>query len=102
MVRAHVFYQCIPDCYAKRSFFSGGGIGGLSLAHMLSKFAPDIQVDIYEATDEYSHVGAGLTLTERARTVVAGLGLEAGIVRIGGELNTERREYLCHRDLLIL
>jgi hypothetical protein len=73
------------------AYQSGGGIGGLSLALMLSKYAADIKVDVYEATARYSEVGAGLGLTWRSRRIVNELGLADDITAIGGQLDSSLR-----------
>jgi salicylate hydroxylase len=40
----------------------GGGIGGLALALVLSKF-PHLQVDVYEAAGRFKEIGGNLALT---------------------------------------
>ena len=61
--------------------FSGGGVGGLTLAFALSK-SPDISVDVYEAASEFAEAGPGITLWWRTRQVLKLLGLEEEVIRL--------------------
>ncbi|KAH8112076.1 FAD/NAD-binding domain-containing protein [Phellopilus nigrolimitatus] len=55
---------------------SGGGIGGLTLAFVLNKYAAgNIDIDIYEAAPQFAEVGAGITVWQRTRNVLQTLGL---------------------------
>jgi salicylate hydroxylase len=58
---------------------------------MLSVYAPDIKVDVYEATARYSEIGAGVALTWRTRRLMTELGLVDDITAIGGQFNSELR-----------
>ena len=62
------------------SFYSGGGIGGLSLAVMLDKFAKkEIQIDIYESKDKFAELGAGISVWKRTWYILELLGLEKAL-----------------------
>ena len=72
--------------YQKCSFLSdlnrGGGIGGLTLAVALSRIQPsidfinDVEIDIYEASSQFTQIGTGITLWPRAwKILVEQLGL---------------------------
>lgn len=62
---------------------SGGGIGGLALALVLHKFSKqDIQVDLYEAKNGFSEIGAGITIWKRTWFILKLLGLEGSIGQI--------------------
>ncbi|KAL7280677.1 hypothetical protein ACG7TL_005616 [Trametes sanguinea] len=52
----------------------GGGVGGLTCAVALSR-SKDIQVDVYEAANEYAEIGAGIGVWPRAWKVLCDLGL---------------------------
>lgn len=59
------------------TMYSGGGIGGLAFAVILSRFAgPEIEVDVYEAAHEISTVGAGIALWPRTWQIFQELGLD--------------------------
>lgn len=60
---------------------SGGGITGLASAIALSKEAPDVQVDIYEATSNFSTVGAGIGMWPRIWEVMETLDLADAFMR---------------------
>ena len=57
---------------------SGGGIGGLALALVLKTFPGEkpLTVDLYEAEDDFTEVGAGITIPNRPRPILYKLGLE--------------------------
>jgi len=57
---------------------------------MLSKFAPHVKVDIYEATGKFSEVGAGLGLGPRTRRLLTAIGLEKEVAAIGAEFEASR------------
>ena len=63
--------------------FSGGGIGGLTLALMLKKFAHDKQVvvDLYEANAAFTEIGAGINVWHRPRHILRQLGLDEGLAK---------------------
>ena len=61
--------------------FSGGGIGGLTLAFALSK-SPDISVDVYEAASKFTEIGAGIGLSWRTRQILKSLDLEEDFLRL--------------------
>ncbi|KAK7693985.1 hypothetical protein QCA50_003560 [Cerrena zonata] len=56
----------------------GGGIGGLSLALVLKRFAEGkhLTVDLYEAEADFTEFGAGITLSDRPRSILYKLGFE--------------------------
>ncbi|KAG1871765.1 hypothetical protein DFJ58DRAFT_652377, partial [Suillus subalutaceus] len=55
---------------------SGAGIGGLILAITIGKFAGrDIHIDLYEAHDVITTVGAGIVVSQRTAEVMVELGL---------------------------
>lgn len=59
---------------------SGGGIGGLSLAVVLDKFAKkEIQVDVYEAKDRFAEVGAGISVWKRTWYILQLLDLDKAL-----------------------
>jgi salicylate hydroxylase len=58
---------------------------------MLSKYAPDVKVDVYESTARFSDIGAGVSLQWRSRRLVAELGLADDISGIGGQLDSTLR-----------
>ena len=68
---------------AYRSSSSGGGIGGLTLALMLKKFARDKQVvvDLYEANAAFTEIGAGINVWHRPRHILRQLGLDEGLAK---------------------
>ena len=89
--------------------YSGGGIGGLTLAVALSRLGLEdlIEVDIYESAPELTQVGAGITFWPRAWKILRDLGLEEALIRhlspgqhVPDGKPSERREYLsceaCH------
>jgi salicylate hydroxylase len=54
---------------------SGAGIGGLALAVTIGKFSEHI-IDIYEAENNISTIGAGIAMWKRTRQAMASMGLE--------------------------
>ncbi|OAX42236.1 FAD/NAD(P)-binding domain-containing protein [Rhizopogon vinicolor AM-OR11-026] len=61
----------------------GTGIGGLTLAVTIAKFAErDIQVDMYEAHDAITTTGAGIMISRRTAEVMEALGLNEEISRV--------------------
>ena len=77
--------------YKARCFLSdlnrGGGIGGLTLAVALSRIQPsinfinDVEIDVYEASSEFTQIGTGITLWPRAwKILVEQLGLGPSIL----------------------
>lgn len=69
-------------CLVETSY-SGGGIGGLTLAVALSRLDLEnlIEVDIYESAPQLTQVGAGITFWPRAWKILQKLGLEEALVR---------------------
>ncbi|KAJ3999660.1 FAD/NAD-P-binding domain-containing protein [Lentinula boryana] len=59
----------------------GGGISGLCLAVALSR-CPSIQVDVYEATDRFKEIGAGVMIWARTWKILEQLGLGPAFSRI--------------------
>ncbi|OJA15162.1 hypothetical protein AZE42_08924, partial [Rhizopogon vesiculosus] len=61
----------------------GAGIGGLTLAVIIAKFAErDIQVDIYEAHDSITTTGAGIIISRRTAEVMEALDLYEEVSRV--------------------
>jgi salicylate hydroxylase len=60
----------------------GGGIGGLTAAHALSRAG--IEVAVYEAAAELKEIGAGVALHPNAMKVLSAIGLEDGVRKIAG------------------
>jgi salicylate hydroxylase len=60
----------------------GGGIGGLTAAHALSRTG--IEVAVYEAAAELKEIGAGVALHANAMKVLRTIGLEDGVREIAG------------------
>ncbi|KAJ3778671.1 FAD/NAD-P-binding domain-containing protein [Lentinula raphanica] len=59
----------------------GGGISGLCLAVALSR-CPGIQVDVYEATDRFKEIGAGVMIWARTWRILEILGLGPAFSKI--------------------
>lgn len=53
----------------------------MALAIALSRNAPDLKVDIYEATPSFSSVGAGIGMWPRVREIVETYGLAEAFAR---------------------
>jgi len=71
--------------------YSGGGIGGLTLALVLQKFSKkDIQIDLYESKDKFAEIGAGLTLGKRTWYLIQVLGLDKSLGKMTGEPPVEK------------
>ncbi|KZV77655.1 FAD/NAD(P)-binding domain-containing protein [Peniophora sp. CONT] len=62
----------------------GGGLGGLTLANALSR-TKDIAVDVYEATAEFTEIGAGVSVRPRTLRFMAELGLFEDLHAISGK-----------------
>jgi salicylate hydroxylase len=61
----------------------GAGVGGLALAVAIGKFAnEDIHIDLYEAHDAITTVGAGIVITSRTSEVMKELGMHEEISRV--------------------
>ncbi|KAF5393346.1 hypothetical protein D9757_000791 [Collybiopsis confluens] len=60
---------------------SGGGISGLCLAVALARCS-DIKVDVYEATDRFKEIGAGVMIWARTWACLSSLGLAATFSKI--------------------
>ncbi|KAI0642064.1 salicylate hydroxylase [Trametes meyenii] len=52
----------------------GGGVGGLTAAVALSRYK-DIEIDVYDAANEFEEIGAGIGVWPRVWKVLAELGL---------------------------
>ncbi|KAF8526225.1 FAD/NAD(P)-binding domain-containing protein [Hysterangium stoloniferum] len=70
----------------------GGGIGGLTLALALARYA-DLQLEIYEGATKFEEIGAGLALWGRSVQALKKLGLEPKLRRIspGSDEKSEMR-----------
>jgi len=60
--------------YSPEFLCSGGGIGGLCLAVALSRY-PDIQLDVYEAAEQFKEIGAGVMIWAKTWRILELLGL---------------------------
>ncbi|KAG2012183.1 salicylate hydroxylase [Coprinopsis cinerea AmutBmut pab1-1] len=58
----------------------GGGIGGLTAAVILSK-SPDVEVQIYEAAEKLTELGAGIGLFSRAWEIIRKIGLDQDLLK---------------------
>ncbi|OAX39284.1 FAD/NAD(P)-binding domain-containing protein [Rhizopogon vinicolor AM-OR11-026] len=64
----------------------GAGIGGLSLAVTIGKFADcNVQVDLYEAHDAITTAGTGIVVSRHIREVMEVLGLYQEVIRVSAE-----------------
>jgi 2-polyprenyl-6-methoxyphenol hydroxylase-like FAD-dependent oxidoreductase len=63
--------------------FSGGGIGGLTLAVALSRF-PDIEFAVYEAAQSFKEIGAGVMIWGRTWRVLSLLDLDKKLREVAG------------------
>ena len=61
--------------------FSGGGIGGLSLAVVLKRYrgSKNFQVDLYESGPKFTEIGAGITVWTRTRSIFDTLGMDQAL-----------------------
>lgn len=77
----------------------GAGIGGLTLAAALQRFG--FAVEIFEQTQAFSRVGAGIQLTPNAVKSLRGLGLEGRLREVGYEAEyRSSREWNTGREIL--
>ena len=63
-------------------YSSGGGIGGLTLAAVLGRFAQDIHVDIYESDPEFNEIGAGISVWRRTWRIMEIVGLDKALLEL--------------------
>jgi len=70
----------------------GAGIGGLMLASCLANMdkRKEIELDIYEAAEELTEIGAGINLWPRAIEMLTKIGLEADILKLYERANVDR------------
>lgn len=68
----------------------GGGIAGLATALSISHFSPtkDIKIDIYEAAEALTEVGAGVGMWKRPWGVLKSLKLQDDLMKICQSQNT--------------
>ena len=59
-------------------------MGGLVLALVLKKYAPDVRFDIYESAPQLNEVGAGIGMSPRIWSIIKDLGLEDDLLTIQG------------------
>ncbi|KAJ7595705.1 hypothetical protein C8J56DRAFT_387258 [Mycena floridula] len=59
----------------------GGGIGGLAFAAAMSKH-PNIKVDVYESTSQFSSFGAGIGVWPRAWNVLRKIGVDKELAKL--------------------
>src|SRR5262245_54943231 len=59
----------------------GAGIGGLALAGLLSRRGA--QVHLYEQAKKFQRIGAGIQMSPNAMRVLAALGLDLNLRRLG-------------------
>ncbi|WFM71682.1 salicylate 1-monooxygenase [Halomonas sp. CKK8] len=73
----------VSDNHDTRLFIGivGGGIGGVALAVALSR-APGLEVRLFEAAEQFSEIGAGVSFGPNAVRAITLLGLEASYRRI--------------------
>jgi hypothetical protein len=62
---------------------SGGGIGGLALAALISQHSDDVLVDIYEAKPEISENGAAISIWKRSWQIAQDIGLDDELAKRG-------------------
>lgn len=64
--------------------FSGGGICGLTTAIAIAKLSrdKDIHIDIYEASQAFTEVGAGVTVWRRPWQILKTLGLTEDLLKV--------------------
>lgn len=55
---------------------SGGGIGGLTFAVAIARYS-DVEVEVYEATNEFSPIGAGIGIWPRLWKILSSIGLDS-------------------------
>ena len=60
-------------------------MSGLILALSLQKFAPDVELIIYDAVSELSEIGAGIGIAPRAWDIIQAIGLEAALLNVAGD-----------------
>lgn len=60
---------------------SGGGISGLCLAVLLAK-QPDIKVDVYEASERFKEIGAGVMVWSRTWHILSEMGLASQFSKV--------------------
>ncbi|KAJ3536095.1 hypothetical protein NM688_g6883 [Phlebia brevispora] len=65
----------------------GGGIAGLILTVALAQYE-DIEVHVYEATEKFKEIGAGVTIWGRAWSILARMGLEYDM-RLADDIPTD-------------
>jgi hypothetical protein len=80
------FFPSVTHHLFTKSTYSGGGIGGLTLAYALSR-SNAVEIDIYEATTRFTEVGAGVALTWRTRRTLAALNLQDDLTAIGAQFD---------------
>lgn len=71
------------------SFPSGGGIGGLTLAVALAS-VHDVHVDIYEAAQRFTEIGAGVGMWLRTWKIMQTLGLAPALEGIANRVPDKR------------
>lgn len=59
----------------------GGGISGLTLACALKK-SNNVEINIYEATPEFSEIGAGINIWPRIWEIFANIGLDKPLAEL--------------------
>lgn len=62
----------------------GGGTAGLTTAISIAKFSGNkiLKVNVYEATNSFTEIGAGITLWKRPWNALKALGLEDDLKKI--------------------
>ena len=79
---------------------SGGGIGGITLAFFILKYATDIHVDLYEAGPQFSEIGAGITVWKRTWKIMQLLGLDGQLGEIAMKVPKEELSECCVQSIL--
>jgi len=59
----------------------GGGVGGLTCAVALSRYA-DIQVDVYESASKFAEIGAGIGMWPRTWKIMQALDLDRELAQV--------------------
>ncbi|OJA11573.1 hypothetical protein AZE42_12456, partial [Rhizopogon vesiculosus] len=78
----------------------GAGIGGLVLAVTIGKFAGrDVQVDLYEAHDAITTIGAGIMISRRTSAVLKALGLYEEISHVSMKPSASSHEQIRMSDI---
>ena len=64
---------------------SGAGLTGLTFAHALKRFAPDVRFAIYEGAARLDAIGAGIGMQPRSWSIMRAIGLTDALLKIAGD-----------------